>query len=65
MKQIKTELLRQVYKISLGENCIYAEKEGGQITLKTWDNHDKFWFENSTPKTIEIVGKLIERAGKI
>jgi hypothetical protein len=53
------------YRLKLGKYKIFATVSDKGITLTTMDDHDKFWFCNSTPEMIKNIGALIMEASKI
>ena len=53
------------YTLNLGKYKIFATVSDKGITLKTMDDHDKFWFCNSTPEMLKNIGALIIEASKL
>ena len=54
-----------LYRLKDGKYKIFAEVTDNGITLKTMDDHDKFWFCNSQPELIKKIGNLLIRASEL
>ena len=53
------------YRLKLGKYKIFATVSDKGITLTTMDDHDKFWFCNSTPEMIKNMASLMLEASKL
>jgi hypothetical protein len=53
------------YTLNLGKYKIFATVSDKGITLTTMDDHDKFWFCNSTPEMIKNMASLMLEASKL
>ena len=64
-EEIKVEVVSEAYNLSLGKYSILVTKTKDGLTIKTRHYEESFKFNDSSPETVEAIGKLLQAASKI